>query len=54
LTGAWAVGLAVVLGLPDRIWGTAAHLAFLGAVLLVALVGTVATAIVERVMSGGR
>jgi hypothetical protein len=52
LTGAWAVGLAVVLGLPDRIWGTAAHLAFLVAVLTVAVVSTVATAIVERVITG--
>jgi len=52
LTGAWAVGLAVVLGLPDRIWGTATHLAFLGAVLLVAVVSTIATAVIERATSG--
>ena len=52
LTGAWAVGLAVVLGLPDRIWGTATHLAFLGAVLVVALVSTAATAVVQRITSG--
>ena len=52
LTGAWAVGLAVVLGLPDRIWGTAAHLAVLGAVLIVAVVSTIATAVTERATSG--
>jgi hypothetical protein len=52
LTGAWAVGLAVVLGLPDRIWGTAAHLAFLLAVLIVAVVSTIATAVIERATSG--
>ena len=52
LTGAWAVGLAVVLGLPDRIWGTAAHLAFLLAVLIVAVVSTIATAVTERATSG--
>jgi hypothetical protein len=52
LTGAWAVGLAVVLGLPDRIWGTAAHLAFLVAVLIVAVVSMVATAVIERATSG--
>ena len=52
LTGAWAVGLAVVLGLPDRIWGNATHLAFLGAVLLVAVVSTIATAVIERATSG--
>jgi hypothetical protein len=52
LTGTWAVGLAVVLGLPDRIWGTAAHLAFLAAVLIVAVVSTIATAVVEKNISG--
>lgn len=26
--GAWAVALAVLLGLPDEIWGTYPHLAF--------------------------
>ena len=38
--GAWAIALAVVLGLPDGIWGTSTHLAFLGAVGIVALVST--------------
>jgi hypothetical protein len=52
LAGACAVGLAVILGVPDRIWGTAAHLAFLAAVLVVALVNTLAALIIERSTSG--
>ncbi len=51
LVGAWAVGLAVLLGLPDGVWGTAAQLAFLGAVVVVAVVSTVGSAITERVIS---
>ena len=46
--GAWAIALAVVLGLPDGIWGTSTHLAFLGAVGIVALVSTSSAAIIER------
>jgi len=49
LAGAWAVGLAVVLGLPDGIWGTATHLGFLGAVVVVAVVSTIGAAVVERI-----
>jgi cation:H+ antiporter len=45
-TGLWATGLAVVLGLPDGIWGTATHLAFLAAVGSVALVTTLAAALI--------
>ena len=33
--GAWAIVLAVVLGVPDEIWGTSTHLVFLGAVGIV-------------------
>jgi hypothetical protein len=51
LTGAWAAALAVVLGVPDRVWGTEAHLAFLGAVVVVALVSTLSALIIERVTS---
>ena len=47
LTGLWVIGLAVVLGLPDAIWGTSTHLAFLAAVAAVAMVGTVAAALIE-------
>jgi hypothetical protein len=42
-----ATGLAVVLGIPDRIWGTYTHLAFLAALALVALVNTAAAAIIQ-------
>jgi hypothetical protein len=47
--GAWAVGLAVLLGVPDGIWGTATQVAFLGAVVVVAVVSTVGTVVVERI-----
>ena len=47
LTGLWVIGLAVALGIPDGIWGTATHLAFLGAVAAVALVSTLAAAVIE-------
>jgi len=47
LVAAWAAGLAVILGVPDGIWGTAAHIAFVSAVLLVGLIGTLATAVIE-------
>ena len=47
VTGLWATGLAVVLGIPDRIWGTSTHLAFLAAVAVVALANTAAAAIIE-------
>jgi cation:H+ antiporter len=47
LTGLWAVGLAVILGVPDGIWGTATHLAFLTAVAAVALASTVTAALIS-------
>lgn len=47
LTGLWVIGLAVVLGVPDGIWGTGTHLAFLAAVAAVALVSTLAAAVIE-------
>jgi Sodium/calcium exchanger protein len=47
LTGLWAVGLAVILGVPDGIWGTATHLAFLAAVTSVALASTVSAALIS-------
>jgi cation:H+ antiporter len=46
--GAWAVALALLLGLPDGIWGTWTHLAFLGPVLIVTLVSTASAAMIER------
>lgn len=51
LAGAWAVGLAVVLGAPDGIWGTATQFVFLGAVLVVAVVSTIATFVAGQIAS---
>jgi len=51
LTGLWAVGLAVILGVPDGIWGTATHLAFRAAVASVALVSTLAAAVISTLRS---
>ena len=48
LAGAWALGLAVGLGVPDGIWGTRTHLAFVGVVLMVAVVSTAAAFTLER------
>lgn len=44
LTGVLAAGLAVALGIPDGIWGTTTHLAFLAAVVAVAVATTAAAA----------
>jgi len=46
LTGLCAIGLAVALGIPDGIWGTGIHLAFLTAVVVVALASTLAAAVI--------
>jgi cation:H+ antiporter len=48
LTGAWVIALAVVLGLPDGIWGTRTQLAFLAAVTAAAMVSTLAAAVIEN------
>jgi hypothetical protein len=48
LTGVWVVGLAVILGLPDGIWGTATHAAFLAAVAVVAAASTASAALIGR------
>jgi cation:H+ antiporter len=48
LTGLWVVSLAVILGLPDGIWGTAIHYIWLGAVAVVALASTVAAAFIQN------
>jgi cation:H+ antiporter len=48
VAGAWATALAVLLGLPDGIWGTTTHFVFLAAVVIVALVSTSSAAIIER------
>jgi cation:H+ antiporter len=48
LAGVWALGLGVVLGIPDGIWLTSTHLVFLGAVAVVVVVSTGAAAIARR------
>ncbi len=48
ISGAFAVGLAVILGVPDGVWGTTVHLAFVSAVLVVALVSVSGAFILER------
>lgn len=47
LTGLWVTGLAVALGLPDGIWGTAMFFIWLGAVAVVALASTAAAAVLQ-------
>lgn len=47
LVGTTAVGLALLLALPDLIWVTVAQFAFIGAVLLVAVACTWAAGILE-------
>jgi hypothetical protein len=51
IAGIWAVTLGVVLSVPDGIWGKFAQGEFVGAVLVVAIVSTLGTAIVEAKMS---
>ena len=47
LTGLWVIGLAVLLGLPDGIWGTVIFFIWLAAVVVVALASAVAAAVIE-------
>ena len=46
----WRMGsrLAVLLGLPDGIWGTSTHLVYLTAVVIVAVISTSSAAVLER------
>jgi cation:H+ antiporter len=46
LTGLLAIGLAVALGIPDGIWGTVTHLAFLAALTVVTMATTLAAALI--------
>jgi cation:H+ antiporter len=48
LFGLWAVGLAIVLGVPDGIWGTGTHFAFLAAVGTVSVVTSAAAAVLQN------
>lgn len=52
LTGLWVISLAIVLGVPDGIWGSTTHLAFIAAVALVSLVTTVAAAMISNTRLG--
>ena len=54
LAGVWATGLAVLLGYPDHIWGTATHLTFLGVVAAVSLASTVAAVLISNLKPGRR
>ena len=47
-TGAWACGLAVILGLPDRIWATGTHIAFISAVAVVAAAAVAGSVLISR------
>ena len=47
LTSLLVTGLAVILGLPDGIWGSAVFFTWLGAVATVALVSTLAAAFIQ-------
>ncbi|HTZ25456.1 MAG TPA: hypothetical protein VMC83_15810 [Streptosporangiaceae bacterium] len=46
IAGLWACGLAVILGLPDGIWATTTHIAFVAAVALVAVVAAAGSAVI--------
>jgi hypothetical protein len=48
VTGAWACGLAVFLGLPDRIWAASTHLAFISATTIVAAVAVGGAVMIDR------
>jgi cation:H+ antiporter len=48
ITGAWACALAVLLGLPDGIWATYTHLAFISATAIVAAAAAAGAAIIDR------
>ena len=47
-TGAWACGLAVILGLPDRIWATGTHIAFILAVAVVTAAAVAGSVLISR------
>lgn len=48
VTGAWACALAVLLGLPDGIWATSTHLAFICATTVVAVAAAIGAAVIDR------
>ena len=48
VTGCWACALAVILGVPDQIWLTGTHLAFIAAVTVVAATAVASSAFIGR------
>jgi cation:H+ antiporter len=48
IAGALAIALAVLLGLPDGIWGTSTHAVFLATVVIVAIISTSSAAVIQR------
>ena len=46
--GGWVLLLAVLLGIPDGIWATATHAAFLAAITVVSLTAAISAATIER------
>ncbi len=51
--GVWSVALAVVLGLPDEIWGTRTQLIDVGAVVVVSVLSAYAATVVEKRRASG-
>ncbi|HEV2998332.1 MAG TPA: sulfotransferase [Solirubrobacteraceae bacterium] len=51
--GAWALLLAVLLGVPDQIWGTRAQLVDVSTVASVAIASTLAALLIERLRGRG-
>jgi hypothetical protein len=47
VTGVWACGLAVLLGVPDGIWGTGTQVAFVTAIAVVAAVSVIGAAMIQ-------
>jgi len=47
MASAIAVGLSLILALPDGVWATTAQVAFTGAILVVAIASTWAAGIIE-------
>ncbi len=46
--GVWAIALATLLGLPDGIWGSRTHIAFLGSVAVVVAATTTTAVMIEK------
>jgi hypothetical protein len=46
--GAWACGLAVLLGMPAGVWATTTHITFMTVVAFVALVATAGAVVIAH------